>query len=242
MSVFFTADTHFGHGNIIKYCNRPFVAEQDRGALRAHGNKWHEGDWKGPTASKHRMSREAISMMNKHLIDNINATVGTDDTLWHLGDWAFAPDKDYARACEEYRGRIKCKNIHIIWGNHDKPKKIKHLFISDHTLTEVKIQTSMPRPVNVVLCHYALAVWNKSHRGSWQLYGHSHSGAEPWMNQHMNGRRSIDVGVDNAKKHIGEYRPFSTEELTRLLGSKLGHSMDHHIPKNSKAPSEEELT
>ncbi len=26
----------------------------------------------------------------------------------------------------------------------------------------------------IVLCYYALRVWNRSNRGSWQLYGYSH--------------------------------------------------------------------
>lgn len=36
MAVWFTADTHFGHANIIRYCKRPFAsaAEMDEVLLR----------------------------------------------------------------------------------------------------------------------------------------------------------------------------------------------------------------
>jgi hypothetical protein len=29
MQVWFTADTHFGHGNIIKYCQRLFLSPEE---------------------------------------------------------------------------------------------------------------------------------------------------------------------------------------------------------------------
>lgn len=84
----------------------------------------------------------------------------------------------------------------------------------------------------IVLSHYVQAVWNQSHRGAWMLYGHSHASAESWLDAAMPGRRSIDVGVDNAYRVLGEYRPFSFDELNEILSGRPGCSIDHHKEKS----------
>lgn len=54
MSIFFTSDEHYGHANIIKYCNRPFAGVEDmtRGLIERHNAVvkdgdvvWHLGDF-----------------------------------------------------------------------------------------------------------------------------------------------------------------------------------------------------
>lgn len=214
--IYFTADFHYNHGNIIKYCNRPFLAQQDKEALAANGGKWHNDDWKGEGASRHRISSEAISLMNDSIIDGVNKTVGINDTLYFLGDWCFGSHVvDYYRAARECRDRIRCKKIHMIWGNHDEG--ISNLFESCHDLFNLNVNGTP-----IILCHYAMAAWHKSHRGSWQLYGHSHSAMEPWMDSIMPKRRSMDVGIDNAAKLLGEYRPFSFDEIKNIFAKRSG--------------------
>lgn len=53
MTIFFTADTHFGHYNIIKHCNRPFTDSREMDAelikrwnetVSAEDIVWHLGD------------------------------------------------------------------------------------------------------------------------------------------------------------------------------------------------------
>ena len=248
--IFFTADTHFGHGNIVKYCHRPFLKDIDKQALKENGGKWHDGIWKGEFASQWRISREAVDMMNNHLIDRINEMVGVDDILWHLGDWAFARKDDYYRMCRSYRDRINCQNINIIWGNHDKPTKkmpgdddyiIRDLFDKAFKLQDIQVPG---QKAHIFLSHYAMAVWDRSHRGAWCLYGHSHNTAEKALESHFPHRKSMDVGIDNAKVVLGEYRPFSLEELQGLLQGRLGHVLDHHgadLRNMKDSPTEEEL-
>ena len=232
--VFFTSDTHFGHGNIIKYCARnEFLSEIDKLELDKQGGKWHDGDWKGDRASKWRISKESVETMDEAIISNLNKIVGKDDILWHLGDFCFGPKNHYYQVAKNYRDRIKCRTVNFVFGNHDH-RNIRDLFNESYDLFETNINNQ-----KVVLCHYAMAVWDKSHRGSWQLYGHSHSNLEEWMGKIMPGRRSIDVGIDNAKKVLGDYRPFSFEDLQRLIGNNTGFSSDHHGMRTG--PTEEDL-
>lgn len=178
------------------------------------------------------MTLEAVDQMNDVLTDNINEMVGVNDTLWILGDFMFAKKEKVEHKARFYRDRIKCRNVNLIWGNHDD-YRIKRYFNEVHDLHTVYVNGKA-----VVLCHYALAVWNRSHRGAYHLYGHSHSTAEPWLMEQMPGRRAMDVGVDNAAKITGSYRPFSFEEIDEILSARQGTAVDHHVDSNT--PTEEE--
>jgi calcineurin-like phosphoesterase family protein len=210
--VFFTADTHFGHANIIKYCQRPFLSRAEQRVLDNGGEP--------------RVSEEAAERMNEVLIDAINALVGAHDTLWHLGDWAMGGSGGYQESCRCFRERIACRTVNIVWGNHDR-HSIRDLFDQAHAQVEISVAGQ-----KITLNHYAMAVWEDSHKGAWQLYGHSHSRAEAWLDNHMPGRRSLDVGVDNAARLLGAYRPWSFEELRALLDNQPGCAIDHHVRRH----------
>ena len=63
-----------------------------------------------------------------------------------------------------------------------------------------------------------MRVWNKSHYGSWNLYGHSH-GSLP-DDPHA---RAIDVGVD-----CHNFAPVSFDEVKVIMERKLWKPIDHH--------------
>lgn len=209
MALFFTSDTHFGHGNIIKYCNRPGLTEREQEQLLA--------------GERFKVCLDSVQRMNAYLLDEINNLVGPDDTLWHLGDFCFGHGKSESyKTAKAFRDRIACRNVHLIWGNHDN-YSIAPLFSSTH-----KMETVFYEGQQIVCCHYAMAIWNKSHHGAWHLYGHSHAGAEEWLDKALPGRRSFDVGVDNAARILGAYRPWSFEEIQTIMKKRQGSVIDHH--------------
>jgi calcineurin-like phosphoesterase family protein len=186
MAIYFTSDTHFGHANIIRHCNRPFAT---------------------------------VESMDAALLDAINQRVGPEDTLYHLGDFCFRsgdPDR--------YRAAMRCKHVVLILGNHDprtkdgRPKeKFAGLFKDVRDLMRIEVEHEGVERT-IVMCHYALRVWEKSHHGAWHLFGHSH-GSLPDDPAAL----SWDVGVD-----ANAFTPLSVEDIAAIMVRKRFAPVDHH--------------
>lgn len=158
--------------------------------------------------------------MDDHLMDEINRNVGENDILWHLGDFCLNKARNPVDSARSYRSRIRCRNVFLVVGNHDR-EEVWSVFDEFHQYKEIKVGSK-----HIILSHYAHSFWNRSHYGSWMLYGHAHSTAEEWLDYHMPGRLSMDVGVDNVARITGEYRPISSEEIASLFSSRKGFQVD----------------
>jgi calcineurin-like phosphoesterase family protein len=195
--VFYSSDTHYSHANMVRAIS-----------------KW--GDKENSTRNF-----KTIDEMNDELVNSINKIVGVNDILFHGGDWSFGNIKKVS----EFRHRINCQNIHLVFGNHDdyieEDESLQSLFSSVQHYKEITVDGDM-----ICLFHYKQNIWNKSHRDAYHLYGHSHSTAE-----HIQIGRSMDIGVDNAFKLLGEYRPFSHQEIINLLKNRKQEVIDHHKKK-----------
>lgn len=211
-----TSDTHFSHGNIMRFCRRPGLTIEEQKLLDESKN--------------FKVSWESINRMNEYLLEGINDCVGENDTLLHLGDWCL-DRKNYFKTAQYFRNRIQCKNVYLVLGNHDT-KEISSLFSAPPVR---KIQFVYKGQV-IVADHSAHAIWEHSKKKAWNLYGHSHSNAEDNLDQAICSygdrgsiqRLSMDVGVDNAAKLLGAYRPFSFEEIKRIMDKRNGVSLDYH--------------
>lgn len=162
----------------------------------------------------------SVEEMDAVLLDNINSKVGPRDTLYHLGDFSWRTD-DPAR----YRAAIKCKNLHLILGNHDPQtrggqvdKPFAQLFSSVEKLAGINVQIGSDSR-HIVLCHYAMRVWNKSHHGSWHLYGHSHGDLHP-----PPFTPCFDVGVDAHK-----FQPLSLSEVVEIMKARCPRENRDHV-------------
>lgn len=200
-NIWFTADLHFGHSNIVKYSNRPF--------------KNTDG-----TIDTNRHDRT--------LIANWNAFVKPGDDVYFLGDFCYRSKNDALDIRKKLNG-----NIFFIEGNHDSAAhQIRESFVWFKQLHRIKADA-----IEIVLCHYAMRVWDKSHYGVWNLYGHSHNSLPEDMNA-----LSIDVGVDAVAMRLAgkkqgdpiegtlecDYRPLNIHEIAEIMKTKTFAPIDHH--------------
>jgi calcineurin-like phosphoesterase family protein len=160
MTLWFTADHHFGHANIIRFCGRPFADAAE---------------------------------MDEAMVERWNSVVGMRDEVWYLGNFAHrcGPNRQ-AEIFSQLRGSA----IHLVLGNHDRKTTLNLPWYSIQHYAEICTEGRI-----FVLFHYALRIWNKSHRGSLNLHGHSH-GRLPDV------PGSCDVGVD-----AWDFKPASVDEI-----------------------------
>lgn len=149
--------------------------------------------------------------MDEALIRNWNSVVNPEDTVYHLGDFAVGggPALDYLRRLNG--------NIKFIWGNHDN----RMAYVKEYTLYPMDIEHIREVKVygqRIIMCHYAMKVWHKSHKGSWHLYGHSHGTLPDDPNS-----LSLDIGVD-----CWNYAPVSMQQIRDKMKKKTFKPVDHH--------------
>lgn len=167
-NVFFTSDTHFSHKNIIRY--------ENRGKLSSY---------MGAEVTKPYKNTDG---MNADIIESWNSVVDNDAIIFHLGDFCFGNKEEWLSILSQLNG----KEIHLVTGNHDKTaKQMSDHFTSISNFKEITL-TFADEKIPVTLSHYPMVVWNRSHYGAWQLFGHVHKMFK--FNPHS--LRSLNVGWD----------------------------------------------
>lgn len=211
--VWFTADTHYYHKNIT------------------HG----ESNWPDKETSCRKFN--TTQEMSRHLVSQINKYVKKTDILIHLGDWSFGGTQNIWN----FRKQLDVEYIILLLGNHDTNIQRNIILPNVHRqvpyssilidgpginqedseypdyveaqelFREVENYCEIMVGKDLFCCmHYPMEEWNDRHHKSYMVHGHQHG-----KNTYKEGR--LDVGMDNALKLLGEYRPFSYEEVKQFL-------------------------
>jgi calcineurin-like phosphoesterase family protein len=192
--IYFTSDTHFGHENIIKYCDRPFkdadhmdcaLVENWNRAIGENDTVYHLGDF---TFGGEKQARDYFRRLNGRIF-----VLGAP---WHH-DSRWLPSVGQINTS----GKMPKTGLASFWSaTHQQVTILPPM----HVLEFLEYGDGH-HSHGLVLCHYPLAVWDRKHYGAWHLYGHSHG-------THQNGGLSFDVGVD-----CNQFRPVSLDGVVRQM-------------------------
>ncbi|MFW5834317.1 MAG: metallophosphoesterase [Pseudomonadota bacterium] len=144
--------------------------------------------------------------MDRAMVEAWNAVVAPEDTVWHLGDFAIRPTAERVAALLAVLNGTK----YLVPGNNDPAVTLEAPgWAGISPLVELEVEGSM-----LVLCHYALRVWNGQGKGAWNLHGHSHGRLKPLP-------RQADVGVDAHDFRPVELATLRSSKRRRFVGKSL---------------------
>jgi calcineurin-like phosphoesterase family protein len=150
----------------------------------------------GGALGLYRRPFPSVAAMNEAIVERWNETVGPDDVVWHLGDFAIRqPPALVAELLARLQGRKR-----LLAGNNDPPGTTElDGWESVQPYAEIALDG-----VSAVLCHYPFRSWRGMNKGWVNLHGHCHGRLKPQP-------RQFDVGVD-----VWEFRPVTLQTI-------LGH-------------------
>lgn len=178
----FTSDHHFGHKNIIGYCDRPFTTVEE---------------------------------MDAEMMRRWNNCVRTEDTVYYVGDFAFAT-KDRIRELLGYLNGTK----HLIRGNHDKPHSDTFWKSAGFASVQETLRHVFPELGATIQMDHHPEYWQ--HSGV-QIHGHVHNsrGMYPLKAYGVTGQLQINVAVE-----VWSYAPASLREIVELIDKQMEHECE----------------
>ena len=165
----------------------------------------------------------SIEEHDRTLIQNWNNVVGQDDTVFHLGDFAYGNSQFIANTIKQLNG-----NIILVKGNHDLRNINPTLYnIFSDVVYQARILIDNQ---TVYLNHFPFLCFEHGdinlykNNYSIQLFGHVHSG--PLTSSEDVNRLNIllptqyDVGVDN-----NNYTPISWSDVKNKIKQQIDKSL-----------------
>jgi calcineurin-like phosphoesterase family protein len=159
----------------------------------------------------------SLEEMTETMISRWNSCIKRGDTVYHLGDFALSWGARHAQTIDSLLSRLNGQKFLIV-GNHDRKEVLENSrWQSVDYYRELKVDLGGVHKQRIVLCHYAIRVWNQMHRGAWMLHGHSHGSLTDI------GGKILDMGVD-----CHDFCPVPLERVQHLMEHREFVALDHH--------------
>ena len=171
----------------------------------------HFGD---PHILRQRRAFASVEAHDEALIAAWNATIGPDDDIWHIGDFAAGASRT---RCREIFAALAGRK-RLVRGNHDTNRVLELPWAAPPVES---LRLTLPEG-RLFLSHYPHRSWPGLWRGTRHLYGHVHAALDDTT-------RSADVGVD-----AWGFRPAVLDEI--LARQDAATSAPEELRRTDRSP------
>lgn len=175
MKIWFIADTHFGHKNILRHSSRRIDVMGLKGVDDIEGH-------------------------DQWLISRWNELIAKNDRVYILGDFHMGSKDDFRKLMHKLNGKK-----YMIQGNHDKNVDgHKNFFVGVWDMKLLRFEKKnfpfLEEDFVIFACHYPMKSWLQKPNGSINIYGHVHNNS-PSIDDGID--LCYNVGLDNPKNDYG---------------------------------------